>query len=141
MSVRQTVFMAGLLAIGCSGGGKIAPVSGKVTLDGKPLADATVVFQPISSEKNVNPGPGSQGKTDANGYYSLQVVGQGTKGAYVGKHRVEISKFVREKGAPTIDRDSRSRDIVPPQFNLKTTLTRDVPPGGTQEANFDLQSR
>ncbi|HEV3203175.1 MAG TPA: hypothetical protein VGY77_02275 [Gemmataceae bacterium] len=140
MGVRQTVFIAGLLTIGCSGG-KTAPVSGKVTLDGKPLADATVVFQPIGSEKSVSPGPGSQGKTDENGHYSLQVVGEGTHGAYVGKHRVEISKFVREKGEASGDRDNRSRDIVPPKYNLKTTLTRDVPPGGTQKANFDLESR
>jgi hypothetical protein len=140
MSVRVPVILAGLLTIGCSGG-KIAPVSGKVTLDGQPLAGATVVFQPISSDKNVNPGPGSQGKTDEQGVYSLKMVGEGTNGAKVGKHRVEISKFVRDKSDPESDRGGRPRDIVPSRYNLKTTLTCDVPPGGRRDADFELTSK
>ena len=64
----------GLLAavVGCSGGPKFAPVSGVVTLDGKPYAKAVVSFQPIGTADNPNPGRGSSAYTDENGRFVLK---------------------------------------------------------------------
>jgi hypothetical protein len=53
--------------IGC-GGVKYVPVSGVVTLDGKPLANAMVLFQPIGDQGGV----GSTAKTDSEGRYKLE---------------------------------------------------------------------
>jgi hypothetical protein len=59
------------LASGCQD--NIVPVSGEVTLNGKPLAGAVVTFQPVGSQTGKSPQPvatGSVGRTDALGYYS-----------------------------------------------------------------------
>ena len=51
---------------GCSKSGpQIAPVHGVVKLDGQPLANADVQFQPDGSQRP------SSGRTDANGHYEL----------------------------------------------------------------------
>ena len=140
MRCRTFVFLTAFVGLGC-GGPRVAPVSGVVTLDGKPLAHASVSFQPISPAKGVNPGAGSQGETDDNGAFTLRVVGEGRDGAYVGRHRVEIAKYTRDRVDPASDRGPPSRNLVPPKYNLQTTLTYEVPPGGTDRANFDLSTR
>jgi hypothetical protein len=140
MRVRPLLFFTAFLGLGC-GGPRVAPVSGVVTLDGKPLAHASVSFQPISPAKGVNPGPGSQGETDDNGAFTLRVVGEGRDGAYVGYHRVEISKYTRDKADPADDRGPAPRNLVPPEYNLKTTLTCEVAQGGNNQANFELKTR
>jgi hypothetical protein len=121
----------------------LAPVSGTITLDGKPLPNAAVNFQPKASGGNLNPGPGSVAMTDANGHYQLTVVGTNQKGAVVGKHRVEIAAYVRDKVTdPKSDRrEQPAKNLVPVKYNDQTTLEYDVPRGGTDQANFELKSR
>ena len=139
MRTRAMLFFAIFLAAGC-GGPKIAPVSGKVTMDGKPLANANVNFQPIG-QGNVHPGPGSHSKADKNGEYTLEYI-EGGQGALVSKHRVEISAIADDgKGDPEDNRRRAAPDRVPPQFNVKSQLTCDAPPGGKNDANFALTSR
>src|SRR6266404_5245825 len=75
--------------LGCSGESKFAPVSGIVTLDGKPYDKAVVSFQPIGTAENPNPGRGSSAYTNANGRYVL-LSDNKTKGAVIGKHLVRI---------------------------------------------------
>lgn len=130
------------LALGC-GGPSVVPVSGVVTLNGKALTNATVLFQPkATDDDNINPGPGSAAQTDAEGKYTLRVVTTGQDGAHVGKHRVEISAFgkTRETDSGGDQRQAPQRNLVPARYNDKTTLEFDVPSGGTREANFALQS-
>src|SRR5690349_16003320 len=79
-----------LLAVGCNSKAKFVPVSGKVTLDGKPLANATVSFQPEPKGDNVIAGVGSTGKTNENGEFVLMAA-TGEIGAIIGKHRVVIT--------------------------------------------------
>ncbi|HJZ58381.1 MAG TPA: DUF4198 domain-containing protein [Gemmataceae bacterium] len=130
-------------ALGCGGGPyKVAPVSGTVTLDGKPLANAWVTFMPVGTKDNPDPGPTAAGKTDAQGKFTLAIE-PGRPGAVVGKHKVAInSAGGDEKGG---DRDAGGprgpREKLPDVYNYKTTLTFDVPPEGTETANFELKSR
>jgi hypothetical protein len=127
------------MALGCGGGGKTASVSGRVTLDDKPLRKAKVNFQPMGREGDNNPGGGSYAVTDDDGRYTLKMVFGDREGAVVGMHRVEISAFDHEVD-PKNDRD-RARNLVPPQYNRESTLRFEVKSGGTQDANFDLKSR
>jgi hypothetical protein len=132
-----------LLALGCgSSGPAYAPVSGVVKLNGKPLANAAVNFQPRAASGNPNPGPGSHARTDQDGRFTLTVVGSDRDGALVGKHRVEISAFDRKAADTAGERPGAQQALknkVPPQFNDRTTLEFDVPSDGTAAANFDLK--
>jgi len=126
------------LAAGCGGPYKTASVSGRVTLNGKPLANAAVLFQPVATQGDNEPGPGSTGVTDADGHYTLTLIGKKGKGAIIGKHKVRITKMAQESD-PSDDR--------PPPFqqpsarrNRETQLEFDVPAGGTDAANFSLSS-
>ncbi len=133
--MRRALAALALLGIVGCGGAKYAPVSGRVTLDGQPLADAVVIFQPIGDPKSPG-GPGSAGKTNANGEYTLQVVEPGRRaGALVGKHQVQISTRIT---APSGDDSSKTPpDRVPAKYS-REPLTFDVPAEGTGAAHFDL---
>jgi hypothetical protein len=127
-----------LAALGCGSSGNLAPVSGVVTLDGKPLANALVSFQPIAGQGGTA-GVGSYGTTDAAGKYSLRTTDTDAPGAVVGNHSVVIDLKVESD-----DRDPRSRPPVkalPAKYNKQTELQFKVEPGGTSAANFDLKSK
>ena len=131
----------GLAVAGCGGPSyQVAPVSGKVTLDGKAMANVHVGFQPISEGKdNPNPGPGSSGVTDAEGRYTLKLVGVDQPGAVVGKHRVYLSVDQPDAGAES--------DVGVPVRSVLPASARDgsiqftVAPEGTDKADFSLKSR
>lgn len=92
-SIRSTTTrlwaVAGLAATilcGCGGSDDTPPlgsVHGTVTLDGNPLPDATVRFQPTEG------GRIALATTDTEGYYELQY-SQTHEGAVLGKHVVRI---------------------------------------------------
>jgi hypothetical protein len=138
MRVRLLLGLALLPALGC-GGAKVASVSGQVTLNGKALSGATVSFQPIAPKGSMNAAPGSTGKTDADGKFTLKTA-TGQEGAYVGEHRVMISRQTAD--AEDTDRRGRPRqkELVPERYNAKSDLTFTVPPGGTTGADFALKS-
>jgi hypothetical protein len=139
--------LAGLAAVvllgGCGKPYRVAPVSGQVTLDGRPLPRASITFVPMASKENMNPGPTAAGMTDDDGCYTL-IVDKDTPGSVVGMCRIYITTLLsdsalddREGGPPV----KRPKDRVPEKYNQKTELTFDVPAGGTDQANFDLYSR
>lgn len=134
---RRSLLLLVLLAAGCGDGYRLAPVSGTVTLNGKPLAGADVHFQPIGSKENPSPGPGSHGKTDAEGHYTLRVDAR-QAGAVVGKHRVMI--YAYEGAVPQSDAGGgkKMHDRVPLRYNENSTLTCDVPREGKADADFPL---
>ncbi len=87
-----------LLCIGCGRGPAVAPVSGVITLDGAPLAHASITTQPVATD-SANPGSGSFGATDENGHFDLELVTPAAKGAVVGEHRVMIAPMSAEEQA------------------------------------------
>ena len=123
------------LAAGCGRAG-VAPVSGRVTLNGQPLANVHVSFQPAAAGKDHNPGGGSYAITDANGRFTLRLVEGDAPGAVVGRHRVEITP---RNSDDDIDRRGKGAVAgVPARYNRNSDLTFDVPAGGTDKADFSL---
>lgn len=86
---------ATVLAVGGCGssGPKLHPATGTVTLDGKPLSDATVTFVPAS-------GRPSDGKTDASGTFTIMTNGQ--PGMPAGPCKVTVSKFTAQGEMPAM---------------------------------------
>ncbi|EAQ82703.1 hypothetical protein [Blastopirellula marina] len=75
--------------IGC-GSNPYLPVSGTVLLDGQPLEDAKLIFEPIGDSQGNTSGRPSYGRTDASGQYSLHCPIADQDGAAIGQHRVRI---------------------------------------------------
>jgi hypothetical protein len=139
MTMRRSIFslfpfVIALLA-GC-GSDKTAPVSGRITLNGNPLANASVTFAPLGAKDKQEPGPSSAGITDSDGRYELRLIGQEGRGAMIGKHKVRIA--LQEELDSANDQPIKLKQL-PLKFNGQTTLEFDVPASGTEAANFDLK--
>lgn len=116
--------------LGCGGEKRppLAPVSGEVKLDGEPLPDASIEFNPVDGGR-----PG-RAVTDSEGKYEL-VFDAGVKGAQVGKNKVSISTMWPDGEPPP-----GKKDPIPPKYNSATTLEEDVVEG-SNTINFDLESK
>jgi hypothetical protein len=127
-------------AIGCGPGGPaVAPVSGVITLDGKPLAGARINTQPIAKGNATDIGVGSFAVTDDAGRYALELVDPARPGAIVGSHVVRIRHSVAQYRAGREDAPTyQGADL--PRSASDGSLTLDVPKQGRADANFDLQS-
>lgn len=108
---------------GCSQGDRppIGTVEGIVTLDGVPLPEAKLRFDPGPALR------GSMGITDASGRYELLYI-RDIKGAAVGEHRVLITTVTETKP-----------EMLSPQYHSATTLTAKVE-GGKNVIDFALTS-
>jgi hypothetical protein len=131
--------------VGC-GGSNIVPVSGVVQLNGKPYKNAIVSFQPTGSKDAPNPGRGSAGVTDEQGRFKLIYDGE-KPGALIGRHRVRIfTQFgsgSSEEGAAGRKASKAGSFVerIPPEWNENSEKEFEVPSGGTDAANFDIQTR
>jgi len=119
-----------LLACGCGDSGpQMAPVSGVVTVDGAPVANAAVMFVPEAG------GRPATGLTDAEGKFSLETMEPGD-GALVGKHKVTVTGVkttgiqATEDGLSGAVDPSQIREewFVPQKYSKPDTsgLTQDV---------------
>lgn len=135
------------LAVGCGGGADAkplpvtVPVSGLVTLDGQPLASATVTFIPQGQTK----GTDCKGMTDESGKYVLKQQ-HGTEGAPPGNYKVVISRLLRGDGTPLPKEGGGDGGIATETLSrrysdiTKTKLTAVVPEKGG-EFKFDLKGK
>jgi len=108
-------------------------VTGHVTLDGTPLADADVTFKP--EDGRASP---ALGKTDAKGNYRLRQDLE-VPGVLTGKYVVRITTY--QPGIPNIDPPVLTvQEKVPIRYNMRSELTRDVKLGDNV-FDFPLDSR
>jgi hypothetical protein len=124
-----------LLLAGCSSNSdhtETYQISGTVTLDGKPLPDATIVFLPDN-------GRSSAGKTSASGEYTL-FYSEGVKGAIPGRHRVQISASEVVPGKLNSEGGEIRKEILPAEYHSKSTLVYEVN-ANRDDVNFDLKSK
>lgn len=128
---------------------EVVPVSGQVTVDGKPLPDVGIVFVPLAKGRdNPNIGPGSLGRTDADGRFTLQTV-HGDKGAVPTEHVVRMAPAPNQGDLDSpeglVPEGSNVPEPAPrasalPRQALDGSLRFQVPPQGTDQANFDFVS-
>lgn len=125
--------LTAMFVLGCGGGrSDLGRVAGVVTLDGQPLPNATLMFQPDSA------GPASYGMTDAQGKYTM-MYDQSTQGAVIGTHTVRITTFQEgdKEADPPI---APSAEILATRFNRESELRQEVQPGNNS-IDFALESQ
>lgn len=120
-----------LATFGCGGddGPPMGTVEGTVTLDGKPLPNVLVNFNPGEFRP-------SEAKTDESGHYEL-IYTREKKGAVVGTHKVVITSKtgVDAEGNEIADEEEK----VPAKYNSESTLTEEVK-AGANTIDFKLES-
>lgn len=141
LALAAALAAVGVLALPGCGGSKLAyvPVTGRVTLGGKPLVGVEVAFYPEAPGKDGL--PYSQAVTGPDGRYKLTCINK-KDGAVVGKHRVTVNWPLPERG------DDRPRQpppspTIPPRYAVAqmTPLVKDVPAGGEQTIDLALDAQ
>ena len=105
----------------------LAPVTGTITMDGEPLANASVTFGAAS-------GATSYATTGADGTYELNYI-RSSKGAGIGPNTVRIETATDAPPSPGW------RDPIPSIYNRRTTLQADVKKGEPNIIDFALESK
>lgn len=129
-------------------GPKLVPVQGAVTLDGKPLSAADVMFIPQGDTK----GQGGVGRTDESGKFEILSFDRKHKGAPVGNYRVIVSKLVKPDGTDYIPDPNAGpfdtggfKELLPAAYRDSDTaqsrLAADVPDSGTTTIELKLSSK
>jgi hypothetical protein len=142
--MRHALAVGLLLGISCGcekyEGPPLYPVSGTVTLDGKPLANAGVMFLPRESTL----GNACLGITDASGKYVLKAERGGGEGCQEGTFAVTISKMKDPPpGAGEVAAaETGTEETLPAKYwdSAQTILNAKVPSGGAT-IDFKLESK
>ncbi len=128
-NVRTSFFLVGcvFLLAGCGKPATPTPVeiTGKVLLDGKPMSDGDIYFQPTDGRVPV------QAKI-ASGSYSLKPL--------PGEYRVSIQQE-RDSGEKNMYGDPQMMSTVARRFNTETILKANVTSDGPTTFDFEVQSR
>ena len=109
-----------------------------MTLDGAPVAEARVGFEPVRQGEGPNAGPGSYGKTDQQGRYQLKSL-HSDDGAVIGPHVVRITTL-QVKESPETGYEIVAEEQIPERYVDGSTLRFTVPADGTDQADFELTS-
>jgi hypothetical protein len=131
-----------LAAAGCGAPDDELPrqaVSGRITLDGKPLERGMISFAPLGGG---GASPVSVGAVIREGSYSIARAG----GPVPGSYRVAI---ISEGGAPEAadaapgpgELKSARKEPIPARYNAATTLKADVVKGGSNTFDYELTSQ
>lgn len=125
--VRSALCLALLVFAGCpgSGGPKTSEVSGKVTLDGAPMATGDIMFEAADSKVSPSMAPVE------NGVYKAKVQ-PGVKVVKITSSRPGAPDPVMGSGPPV--------QIVALEYNVKSTLKHTVDGSEQKDVNFDVKS-
>ena len=153
--MRTALVAASMLALlsGCGDGLGVSPVTGTISLDGNPIAGATVTFQPLDG----GTGMPAVGRTDDSGKYSVtdmraEAIGSG---AAPGEYKVGVMWY--EPGSTdTIAAEGSSdaaqggankpvggKSLLPMAYQNANTsgLTASVKAGTENNFDFNLDSK
>jgi hypothetical protein len=115
-----------LILVGCgrSDVPELGGVSGTITVDGEPLADATVMFQPERGRPSFS-------VTDASGNYRMEYVAN-EPGVLLGRNTVVITtQKIDDSGRVVV------REWLPKRYHEETELSAEIVPGDN-DVDFDL---
>jgi hypothetical protein len=122
-----------VVALGC-GGTPVAAVHGKITLDGQPVENGSIVFLPAAS------GGRKAAAAVQQGSYTIPPEDQLAPGSY----RVEITwQKPTCRKIPSADpgfSTDETREAIPARYNTDSTLKVDIGPGDVQQ-DFALTSK
>jgi len=115
--------LAAIVSSGCTGKGLHA-VSGVVTMDGEPYADANVLFTPVGEG-----GLSATGETDASGHFTMHTRGT-ENGVLPGKYKVSVTP---------IDRDYVRQGHPSEAFSKRAQEGKTVKGGGADYAKMQAE--
>jgi len=128
------ILLVAVLVIGCGPdtGGRLG-LSGTVTFQGAPLKTGTIEFASGDAKQ-------LSGSTITEGKYSVPA----DKGLPPGKYTVRISAVEDAGAAPTgppgpESMTQQAKALIPPQYNVESTLSAEVTEGGSNVFDFDLK--
>jgi hypothetical protein len=129
-----------LCAIAFSGCGRspfeLAPVTGTVTIDGKPLTSARVMFAPVAKPGTHESGKPAVGRLGADGSFHLTTYDD-DDGAVVGDHWVTIIRTGDESAAGTAT-GAAAGSVLTPTFD-RLAVPKKVSVSGGQENHIDIK--
>lgn len=124
-----------ILVTGCfDNGPRRQPVTGLVTMDGKPLQEGSILFTPL--------GDGSTaGCSITDGKYELTT----ENGPIAGRYSVAIKAW-KQSGAAYVDEatgetESGLVSIIPKRYNDNTELAAEISAEGENKIDFELTSK
>jgi hypothetical protein len=124
------VFLAGVVAIGCSpSNGRIA-VDGKVTLDGEPLSGASILFTSLGEKKLAS------GAMVEKGEYQIPQA----KGLLPGTYRVELSAPDTDAPPIMMGGSPTAPERIPAEYNADSKKTIEVTADGDHHFVFEIVS-
>ena len=114
-----------LILVGCGKSGpEIAPVSGRITVNGQPMENVDITFQLDGSK------PPSSGRTDKDGHYELAYK-RGQMGGMVGQNTVRISVSSELVHKPP---------KIPPEYNTQSKQQVEIKSGQKNTFDFDIKT-
>jgi hypothetical protein len=136
-------FLVVFVAVGCGGGGG-SQITGKITLDGSPLADADIEFEKRDKEGVAK----FNAKSDAEGKFKVPVV----PGRVIrpGTYQVMVTKWVDKKGKAVPPEDieqikaaGTAKNILPEKYSDPTSspLKAEIKEGKTEVPTLELASK
>jgi hypothetical protein len=129
---------------GCLGGSG-PKITGAVTMDGEPLADAQVHFYSVATNT-----PVAIAKTGADGKFQVQPRARSGETINPGKYAVRITRFVDKAGKVPSDQDlgqlqmsGQLRNTVPPMYSDRSLpgFPVEIKPGTNELPPFELKSK
>jgi hypothetical protein len=142
---RLAWFCGLALSIACAGCGDgddlpRQALSGTVTLDGKPLEQGIIQFRPASAEEPVPAGaeikdgrytiPRNEGPTPGN--YRVFITSSGGR---------QPTATPAKKGEESSTTGGIIPDLIPPKYNIQSTLTAKVEAGKANTFDFPLEKK
>jgi len=151
-SLLPIVFVGLFACVGCGQKGlDVHAVEGVVTLDGVPLAEATISLYPTDPSGNLG-----SANTDAQGQYRISTHGGAAeRGTTLGTYKVAFNKVVPDGNVPTLEESNapdfnpnkfpglvKTKDLIPKKYrSVETSGFEVIVQKGKNVRNFDLSSQ
>jgi hypothetical protein len=121
---------------GCSDKPAVAPVSGQVTYNGKPLPYGSVGFQPAQGQP-------SGAAIQPDGSFRLSTFAE-FDGAIIGSHKVKVTCYASQRPSQQAQKTAGEfvlgESLIPAQYSFldQSGLTAEVPAAGTESILIEL---